>query len=175
MSVRFAPGTTSTFNHKAFERIDKNDAALLIIDHQVGLFQMVKDFTPAEFRNNILAHASLGKLFNLPVILTTSTESVSLTLVIRRSEQSLNPRYVLFICQYVCTTFSAMSLRGAGYTVYGNADASGTSPAKAAEDAKARMRSAGIHVYSTFAIVCDLTRDRRNKPGASEALPWPDR
>lgn len=37
--------------------------------------QLVKDYTTAEFRNNILAHAELGKLFNLPVVMTTSAET----------------------------------------------------------------------------------------------------
>jgi len=48
---------------------------LLVIDHQIGLFQMVRDYQPEQFRNNILAHAAIGKLFNLPTILTTSTET----------------------------------------------------------------------------------------------------
>lgn len=57
-----------------FERIDKNDCALLVIDHQVGLYHIVRDFTPIEMRNNILAHAAMAKVFNLPVVLTTSAE-----------------------------------------------------------------------------------------------------
>lgn len=48
---------------------------LLIVDHQLGLLQLVKDYTTAEFRNNVLAHAEFGKLFNLPVIMTTSAET----------------------------------------------------------------------------------------------------
>jgi len=35
----------------------------LVIEHQVGLFQLVGDFQPDEYRNNILAHAALGKVF----------------------------------------------------------------------------------------------------------------
>jgi nicotinamidase-related amidase len=50
-------------------------SVLLIVDHQLGLLQLVKDYTPAEFRNNVLAHAELGKLFNLPTIMTTSAET----------------------------------------------------------------------------------------------------
>jgi len=58
-----------------FERLDKDKAILLIVDHQLGLLQLVKDYTTAEFRNNVLAHAELGKLFDLPTILTTSAET----------------------------------------------------------------------------------------------------
>jgi len=60
-----------------FERIDKGNAMLLVVDHQVGLFQLVRDFQPDEYRNNILAHAALGKVFNLPTVLTTSAETGS--------------------------------------------------------------------------------------------------
>lgn len=59
----------------AYERLDKDDAVLLVVDHQVGLFQLARDFRPTEFKQNILAHAALGKVFNLPTILTTSAEN----------------------------------------------------------------------------------------------------
>lgn len=58
-----------------FERIDKTEAALLVVDHQVGLFHLVRDFTPIEMRNNIYAHAAIGKVFNLPVVMTTSAQT----------------------------------------------------------------------------------------------------
>jgi hypothetical protein len=35
----------------------------------------VRDYSPVEFRNNILAHAALGVLFDLPTILTTSADT----------------------------------------------------------------------------------------------------
>jgi hypothetical protein len=60
-----------------FERIDKDNVMLLVVDHQVGLFQLVRDYQPDEYRNNILAHAALGKVFNLPTVLTTSAETGS--------------------------------------------------------------------------------------------------
>jgi hypothetical protein len=47
---------------------------LLVVDHQVGLFHLVRDFAPEQYRNNIFAHAAIGKLFNLPTVLTSSSE-----------------------------------------------------------------------------------------------------
>ena len=58
-----------------YERIDKDNAALLVVDHQEGLFQLARDFTPAQFKNNLLAHAELAKVFGLPTVLTTSAET----------------------------------------------------------------------------------------------------
>lgn len=58
-----------------FVRIDKDDCVLLVVDLQIGLFQVVRDYQPDEYKNNIFAHAALGKVFNLPTILTTSAEN----------------------------------------------------------------------------------------------------
>ncbi|AOF93900.1 isochorismatase family domain protein (plasmid) [Sinorhizobium sp. RAC02] len=34
--------------------------------------QLVHDYPPAEFRNNVIALAKIGKIFNLPTLLTMS-------------------------------------------------------------------------------------------------------
>ncbi|KAK5679144.1 hypothetical protein LTS10_008803 [Elasticomyces elasticus] len=57
-----------------YERLNKNDSALLIVDLQVGLAATVRDWDAATFKSNVLAHASIGKLYDLPVVMTTSTE-----------------------------------------------------------------------------------------------------
>jgi len=56
-------------------RLDKNNAVLLVVDHQLGLSQLVRDYSTVEFRQSIIAHAAIGNLFNLPTILTTSAET----------------------------------------------------------------------------------------------------
>lgn len=58
-----------------YKRLDKNDAAVLLIDHQTGLFNLVRDFEPIQFKNNVLALADSAKFFNLPTILTTSFDN----------------------------------------------------------------------------------------------------
>jgi len=58
-----------------FTRLNKSDAALLVVDHQIGLSELVRDYSPVEFRNNILAHSALANLFNLPTVLTTSADT----------------------------------------------------------------------------------------------------
>ena len=74
----------------------------------------------------------------------------------------------------MCAAFVALSLVEAGYTVFVNADACGTFDEKTAQDAKDRMRAAGVHVLSMFAVACELMRDWRNTPGATELLPFFD-
>lgn len=78
-----------------WERIDKNNSVrlgfedhpflrtciltmlqlLLILDLQVGLYQLARDWDPNLYKENIMAHAELGKLFDLPVIMTTSADT----------------------------------------------------------------------------------------------------
>ncbi|KPZ26008.1 hypothetical protein ALO40_04782 [Pseudomonas syringae pv. viburni] len=52
--------------------MNKDDAVVLLIDHQTGLISLVQDFSPNEFKNNVLALADLARFFKLPTILTTS-------------------------------------------------------------------------------------------------------
>lgn len=35
----------------------------------------VRDYDPTVFRNNIIAHASIAKIFGIPIVLTTSAET----------------------------------------------------------------------------------------------------
>ena len=41
-----------------YKRLRKDDAAVLLLDHQTGLFSLVRDFRPDEFKNNVLALAA---------------------------------------------------------------------------------------------------------------------
>ena len=58
-----------------YERIDKNNVVLLVVDHQEGLYQLARDRSPVDVKSSILAHAALGMVFSLPTILTTSAET----------------------------------------------------------------------------------------------------
>ena len=53
------------------------NAALLLIDHQVGLMQIVRDMMPEEFKNNVVGLAKTAKNFNIPVILHWSSVKAS--------------------------------------------------------------------------------------------------
>ncbi|KAI1164921.1 Isochorismatase-like protein [Nemania serpens] len=187
-----------------YERLDKNDSALVILDMQEGLFSLSRDYDAVLFRNAIYAHAELGKVFNLPVIMTTSAETgpngplpdeflklyPEVSVVKRQGEvnawdnaefraaiKATNKSQIIIagIVTDVCTTFCALSLREAGYSVWANHEASGTTSVDIREQANDRMREAGVHIVSYFAVVCELMRDWRSSPGALELLPVLDR
>jgi isochorismate hydrolase len=52
--------------------IDPADTVLLLLDHQSGLFQTVKDISVAELRANTAALAKVATLLKIPVITTAS-------------------------------------------------------------------------------------------------------
>jgi nicotinamidase-related amidase len=60
--------------NKPYVKLDKNNAAVLLVDHQAGLLSLVRDIDPDRFNNNVLALADAAKYFKLPTILTTSFE-----------------------------------------------------------------------------------------------------
>ncbi|TFK24160.1 ycaC protein [Coprinopsis marcescibilis] len=186
-----------------YVRLDIEKAALLIVDHQIGLLQLVRDYSPEEFRNNVFAHAALGKAFNLPTVITTSTHTgpngpvpqevldllPEATIVHRSGEINAwdSPEFraavratgktqfiIAGIVTEVCTAFVALSLAEEGYEVFANDDASGAFTRRAADAANDRMRAAGIQVLSMFAIIGEVARDWRN-PAFAQVLPLVDK
>ena len=52
----------------SYKRLDKDNAAVLLVDHQAGLLSLVRDIDPDKFKNNVLALADLAAYFKLPKI-----------------------------------------------------------------------------------------------------------
>jgi hypothetical protein len=59
-----------------YTRLSKDDAAVLLVDHQAGLISMAQNYSTGKFKNNVLALAAIAKFFELPTILATSFEDV---------------------------------------------------------------------------------------------------
>jgi nicotinamidase-related amidase len=175
-------------------RFSANDAALVMIDHQSGIMQLVHDYSPAEVHNNVIALAKLGKVFNLPTVLSTSLdqgpngpflpEVLSLfpgVPVIHRPGTVSAWDYPQFVAAIektgrknlimagvttdVCLAFAAMQAVDAGYTVYGVVDASGALDVTTRELAIARMRDHGITPVSWTTVAVELLRDWSLPPG----------
>ncbi|KAF2255162.1 Isochorismatase hydrolase, partial [Trematosphaeria pertusa] len=191
-------------NAVPWERIDKNNSMLLILDLQVGLYQLGRDWEATLYRDSMMAHAELGKLFNLPVVMTTSAQRgpngplpkemlamyPNAPLIQRQGEvnawdnadfraavKATGKKQIIVagIVTDVCTAFLALSLRAEGYSVFANIEASGTTTPLIRDTANSRMQQAGVQLVSLFSIVCDLMRDWRNTPGAKEVLPYLDK
>lgn len=174
-----------------YNRLNQQDAAVLMIDHQAGLVSLVQDYPPNEFKNNILALANVAKYFDLPTILTTSFESGPNGPIVSElkdifpdapyiarpgqinawdNEDFVNAvkatgkkqLIIAGIVTDVCVAFVALSAIEAGFDVFVVTDASGTFDATVREAAWNRMSVAGAQLVNWFAVACELHRDWRN-------------
>lgn len=175
----------------SYKRLDKNNAAMLLVDHQSGLLSLVRDFDPDKFKNNVLATGALAKYFGLPTILTTSfEEGPNGPLVPELKEMFPDAPYIArpgqinawdnddFVAAIkktgkkqliiagvvteVCVAFPALSAIEAGYDVFVVTDASGTFSDVTRHSAWSRMEAAGAQLMNWFAVACELHRDWRN-------------
>ncbi|CRM09120.1 hydrolase [Pseudomonas edaphica] len=172
-------------------RLNKDDAIVLLIDHQTGLISLVQDFSPNEFKNNVLALADVAKFFNLPTILTTSFEQgPNGPLVPELKEMFPDAPYIARPGQInawdnedfvkavkatgrkqiviagvvtdVCVTFPTLSALAEGFEVFVVTDASGTFNTTVQQAAWSRMVQAGAQMMNWFSVACELQGDWRN-------------
>ncbi|MFV8828998.1 isochorismate family cysteine hydrolase YcaC [Alkalihalobacterium sp. APHAB7] len=175
-----------------YSRINKDDAAVLLVDHQTGLISsLVRDYGVDEFKNNVMALSNTAKFFDLPVILTTSFENgpngplmQELTELFPDEPNIARPGQInawdnedfvkaveatgkkqLIIAGVVtdvCVTFPALSAINAGYEVFVVTDASGTTSKQVADAALSRMAHGGVQLMNWFSVAAELQRDWRN-------------
>ena len=184
---------------KSYIRMDKDQAACLFVDHQTGLFSLVQDFEPCEFKNNVLALAACAKFFKLPTILSSSlpkgpngpllpeiTKLLPDAPVIERPGQinafdneefaaavkktGRKQLIIAGIVTDVCVSCAALSAVEAGYEVFVVTDASGTFNKVARYGAWNRMSANGIQLVNWFNVACELHRDWRNDMTGLAAL-----
>jgi len=174
-----------------YVRLDKDNATVLLVDHQAGLLSLVRDFEPNKFKNNVLALADLAKYFDLPTILTTSFEDGPNGPLVPELKQILPdapfiPRpgqinawdnedfvdavratgkkqlIVAGVVTEVCVAFPVLAALEEGYDVFVVTDASGTFDGVTRHAAWNRMAEAGAQLLSWFGVACELHRDWRN-------------
>jgi nicotinamidase-related amidase len=176
--------------------IDPTDTVMLLLDHQAGLFQVVKDVPVAELRTNTAVLARLAKLAKLPLITTASEPNgpngpimpeikevaPDAIYVPRKGEISAwdnedfvktvksTGRKTLVIAGVwtsVCVAFPALQAKAEGYNVYFVTDASGDPSPMASQTTVARLAQAGIVPMSTNAVFCEVQRTW-NRPDAAQ-------
>ena len=174
-----------------YKKLSKEDAVLLLIDHQAGLISLVQDFSPDDFKNNLLALGDVGKFFNLPTILTTSFDQGPNGPIVPELKEQFpdapfiarpgqinawdnedfvaavkatgrNQLIMAGVVTDVCVAFPALSAIEEGYDVFVVTDASGTFNQTVQQSAWARMSAAGVQLVNWFAVACELHRDWRN-------------
>lgn len=176
--------------------IDPADAVMLLIDHQSGLFQLVRDIDQTALRAHVVALAKVALLARIPTFTTASVpdgpngplipeihEVNPDAVYIPRTGQINawdNPAWVKAIeatgrktllmagtLTSVCTAFPAVSAVAAGYKVFAIIDASGNWSPMATDITIARMAQAGVIPTDTYAVLAELM-STWNRPDAME-------
>jgi len=176
--------------------LDPTDTVFLLLDHQSGLFQNVKDITVAELRANTTALAKLAALCQIPVITTASVpDGPNGPLMPEIQEAAPHAVYVprkgevnawdnaLFVKTVretgkktlvmagvwtnVCVMFPALDAKAEGFKVYAVMDASGDPSEFASRTTLARFTQAGVIPTSANAVICEVHRTW-NRPDAAE-------
>jgi len=167
--------------------LDPGDTAILLLDHQSGLFQTVRDIAVADLRRNVEMIAKLASLFHIPVI-TTASEPNGTNGPLMPEIERYAPHAVYvprkgevnawdnadFVAQVratgrktlvmagvwtsVCVMFPALDARAAGHDVYAVLDASGDPSEMASRISLARFVQGGVKPVSTNALLSEVHR-----------------
>jgi len=57
---------------RSYEPLTSQNAALVLVDHQVGLMTGVRDYSIGELKHNVVALARAAKALKLPIVVTTT-------------------------------------------------------------------------------------------------------
>lgn len=165
--------------------IDPDDAVMLLIDHQSGLFQLVRDIDQPVLRSHAIALAKVAWLAKIPTFTTASVPdgpngplipeihkvNPDAVYIARTGQINAwdNPSWVSAIektqrktliiagtLTSVCMAFPALSAVEAGYKVFCVIDASGNWSQMATDITLARITHAGAIPIDTFAVLSEV-------------------
>ena len=167
--------------------IDPVNVAMLLIDHQSGLFQTVQDMPFTTLRRLASTLATIATLSKIPVITTASVpqgpngplipeihqNAPHARYIARKGEINAwdNPDFVQAVkdtgkkqliiagtITSVCMAFPSIAAVAAGYQVFAVIDASGTYSKMAQEITLARMMQAGVVPIDVAAVASELQK-----------------
>jgi nicotinamidase-related amidase len=179
----------------AYTPLTAENAAVLLVDHQVGLITGVRDIDVAELKHNVVALARAAKLLGVPTIATTTDREgmwgptiPELTAVIdedqiidrstvnawddERIRDAVNTTgasklIIAGVSLEVCAAFPAIAAISDGYDTYVAVDASGTFNQTKRETGLLRMQAAGVALTDYATPLVEILKDN-SRPVAAE-------
>jgi nicotinamidase-related amidase len=163
------------------ERLTRNNAALLLVDHQVGLYTGVRDLDILQLKHNIVGLTRAMLVLKVPVIVTTTTEKMwgplipeladvlhGVPTIERTTVNAWDEKRVVDavkttgrkklimtgVSTDVCLALPAIAALGDGFQTYAVIDASGGFSQTQVDMGILRMQQAGVVPmgYSTVAV-----------------------
>jgi nicotinamidase-related amidase len=178
-----------------YEQLTADNAAVLLVDHQVGLFSGVVDLDVLTLKHNVVALAKAARVLGVPTIMTaTAPESMwgptipelraarpDLDVLARTTVNPWDePRFakavnalsrkkliIAGISTEVCLGLTAIRAVGLGYDAYAAVDASGTFSMSKREAGLLRMEQAGVIVTDYATTMVEILKDNA-RPLANE-------
>ena len=180
---------------RPYEPLTSENAAVVLIDHQVGLMTGVRDISTGELKHNVVALAKAAKALKLPIVVTTTArESMwgptfpelaealpEIPIIDRASVNAFDDEKVaqaittigrkklIFagISLEICAAFPAMTAVGKGFDAYVAVDASGTFSETKRQVGLLRMLQAGVIVSDYASLMVEILKDNtRPEAGA---------
>ncbi|GGA00925.1 isochorismatase family protein [Dyella caseinilytica] len=179
----------------AYSPLTSENAALVLVDHQVGLMTGVRDYSTGELKHNVVALAKAAKALKLPIVVTTTArdsmwgptfpelvEALPGTLIIDRSSVNAfddpavsnailatGRKKLIFagISLEVCAAFPAMTAVAKGLDAYVAIDASGTFSETKRQAGLMRMQQAGVILSDYATLMVEILKDNA-RPEALE-------
>ena len=180
---------------RPYQPLTTENAALVLVDHQVGLMTGVRDYSTGELKHNVVALAKAAQALKLPIVVTTTArdtmwgptfpelvEALPGVRIIDRLSvnafddatvakaiESTGRKKLIFagISLEVCAAFPAITAVGKGYDAYVAVDASGTFSATKREAGLLRMLQAGVIASDYATLMVEILRDNgRPEAGA---------
>ena len=179
----------------AYEPLTAQNAALVLVDHQVGLMTGVRDYSTGELKHNVVALAKSAKALGLPIVVTTTArdsmwgptfpelvEALPGVEIIDRSTvnayddqrvagaiEATGRKKLIFagISLEVCAAFPAMTAVARGLNAYVAVDASGTFSETKRQAGLLRMLQAGVILSDYATMMVEILKDNgRPEAGA---------
>ena len=180
---------------RPYEPLTSDNAALILVDHQVGLMTGVRDYSTGELKHNVVALAKAAKALKLPIVVTTTArdsmwgptfpelvEALPGVEIIDRSSvnafddvraaqaiEATGRKKLIFagISLEVCAAFPAITAVGKGLDAYVAVDASGTFSDTKREVGVLRMMQAGVVLSDYATLMVEILKDNaRPEAGA---------
>ncbi|MBX5143050.1 isochorismatase family protein [Rhizobium lentis] len=181
--------------NRTYEPLTADNAAVILVDHQVGLMTGVRDYSTGELKHNVVALAKAAKALNLPIVVVTTArysmwgptipelvEALPGIEIIDRSSvnayddervakaiEATGRKKLIFagISLEVCAAFPAMTAVARGLDAYVAVDASGTFSETKRQAGLLRMQQAGVILSDYATLMVEILKDNgRPEAGA---------
>lgn len=180
---------------RSYEPLTADNAALILVDHQIGLMTGVRDYSTGELKHNVVALAKAAKALSLPIVVTTTArdsmwgptfpelvdalpgiEIIDRSTVnayddarVARAIEATGRRKLIFagISLEVCAAFPAMTAVARGLDAYVAVDASGTFSETKRQVGLLRMLQAGVVLSDYATLMVEILKDNGRPEAAA--------